>query len=631
MKLKIKLTLLLFILAGGAVITKAFYVSIINRDKLIAYSNSQFVRTQKIYPKRGRIYDRNMNPLAINIRKYNIFTIPKNGKHDYMSLKKLAKVTEIISYKDILKKIKGRNKYTWLARKVDLTENEVEKIKQLKNIFIEPEDSRFYPNHEVAGQILGFVGVDNEGLGGIEFEFNKRLKGKPKIRKYYRDAKGRPVKITEAKVESEIEHITLSIDKDIQASVENFLKQGIKKHKAEGGGAGVIDAETGEILAVANYPFFDPNHISRKNQKRRVSFITDPIEPGSVFKTFTIASAMENNIVKSDTSYFCEQGKMKIGTHWINESDSSHKFEWLTVEDILKYSSNVGTTKIAFETGYPVLKKTLQKLNFGEKTGVEYPGESRGIFTKENKIKPIRLSNISFGQGIATTGIQILSAYAAIANGGYYIKPTLLKRDKKKIKRRKVFKIETTKELTRILTAAVEDGTGTNAKLLHFTIAGKTSTAQRASSDGGYEGYISGFVGYPVDTKKKFVVFVYVDNPKDGYYGNTVAAPIFNKITKSIILKNKEYQNLNTVTYSANDSSIDKVSMKSSGVKKYEQGIMPNLIGLDKRTAQNILSSMNIDFNMSGYGVVIKQSPESGTKINQKTLIELVFRAPSYE
>lgn len=630
MKRKITVTFSILMLMFLTVMAKAFYVQIINKDKLIAYSESQTVRKTKIYPKRGYILDRNENPLAINVQKYNIFTFIKNKKKLKSELTKLKNIIPKLNYEKILKTIEKRSKFTWIAREINLSDEQIEKIKDFESITIESRSSRFYPNHELLAQTLGFVGIDNDGLAGIEYEFNEELKGEPVIHKYFRDAKGRPIKNKSADIHKRAQDIVLSVDKDIQASLEEYLKEGVKNHNALRAGAAVMDAQTGEILAIGNYPSFDPNHKQKTNKK--LAFITDPFEPGSVFKTLTVASALENNIVTEDTNFFCERGKYRVGNHFITESDNDHNFEWLSVRDILKYSSNIGTTKIAFDLTYPTLKKTLDKLRIGRKTGIEIPGESRGILDKDENIMPLRLSNISFGQGVATTGIQMLSAYAAIANGGYYVQPTILKvKDPKKVKREKVFSKSTTNSLTRMLIAAVDEGTGMNARVKHFTIAGKTSTAQRVDNAGGYKGYIPGFIGFPVNVDRKFVIFVYVDNPTEkGYYGNQVAAPIFQNIAKTILYKNK---NLNSLAkFNKNTkTNLDNIHIKYSARRKIVKGTVPNLVGLDKSSAFKILDSLGALYNHSGFGIVKEQFPEAGTKLTKQTLVKLKFEAPSYE
>lgn len=611
------------------VLGKAIYVQVINRDKLIAYSESQIVRTSKVYPKRGHILDRNENPLAINVRKFNLFTFVKDEELLQKELYELDEIVPEIKVKKIIEKSKKRKKFTWIARNIELKSDQIKKIKKFKSITLESKSSRFYPNHELSAQLLGFVGIDNDGLAGLEYQYNDKLKGEPEIHKYLRDAKGRPVKFESADLDKRAEDIVLSIDKDIQASVEEFLKEGVEKHEANSAGAAVMDVNTGEILAMANYPSYDPN-FARGSSNRKLSFVTDPFEPGSVFKTLTIASAIEHNIVREDTSYYCERGKFKVGNHYINESDSNHVYEWLSVTDILKFSSNIGTTKIAFDLTYPALNETLKKFHIGKKTGIEIAGESRGITVNDENISPLRLSNISFGQGVATTGIQMLASYAAFANGGYYVKPTILKvNSESDIEKEKIIKKSTAKSIEKMLAAVVEEGTGGNAKVPGFSIAGKTSTAQRVDSKGGYSGYVPGFIGFPVGIPNNFVVYVYVDNPKKGYYGSTVAAPIFQKIVKKILYKDKNYTRL--AKSSVKNNTIDTISLKYSGRRRIKKGVSPNLIGLDKTSAFKILDSLEVKYDHTGFGVVNTQNPEPGTAISSSTIMKLNFKAPSYE
>ena len=412
----------------------------------------------------------------------------------------------------IIEKLK-KKKFTWLYRNIRINEKKINEIKKITNLFIEKSPKRFYPNHELLAQTLGFVGVDNNGLSGVEYAFNKELEGEKQVIKYFRDAKGRPVKLKSVDQGKKPKDIVLSIDKEIQALTEKYLKEAVVKHDAVKGGVIVMNPDNGEIMAMANYPTFDPNKINTSKPKdRKLSIITDPFEPGSTFKVLTIASALENNIVRPDSNYYCEEGKLKVENHIISEAESRKKFEWLSVEDIIKYSSNVGTTKIAFDLTYPKLKKTIDNFHFGKKTKIELPGESRGIYkTEQENVRPLELSNISFGQGIATTAIQMATFYSALANGGYLVEPTIIKgkkQDKKKVLSKKVIS-----KINSMLVKAVDEGTGGNARISFVDIAGKTSTAQKAVN-GRYTSYIGGFIGYPINTRTKFVIYSYIDGPQ---------------------------------------------------------------------------------------------------------------------
>ena len=637
MKNRIFFSFLVFCFLFAVVISKAFYIQVVNKQKLLAYAKSQFIREVKEYPNRGNIMDRNGSPLAINVHVYNLFTIPKNKDVEfYNQLKGLSKIVPELPYAKLKGLVQKRTKYTWLARKLRLNENQLARIKKLEGIFLESHSERVYPNRELMAQTLGFVGVDNTGLAGIEHSLNKELKGEPQVVKYIRDAKGRPIKYETRASDLVAEDVHLSLDKDIQGALESYLKDSVEHHKAFRGGAAVMDAETGEMLAIANYPTFDPNKVSQYPlESRKLAFVTDPFEPGSIFKTITIASALEHKVAKPETKFFCEGGKMRVQNHWISEAETHEKFEWLTVGDILKFSSNVGTTKIAFALKYPNLRETLDKFKFAQKTGIEVRGESKGIlsFKAKDKVRPLSLSNISFGQGVATTAIQMMRAYATIANGGYLVKPTLIRQDGPQIKEEnRIISAKTSAQVTEMLVKAVSEGTGTSAIIPHYEIAGKTGTAQRVSPRGGYEGYIGSFIGFPVNVNKKFVVMAYIDHPTaNGYYGGVTAAPIVKKITQYILYKKKDFAQFAKYDEKSNKVNMDTVqSQQASPQKVFAPGYMPNFMGLDKSSAISLAESRSIEIETNGFGVVTKQSVPPGTPLAGNSNLRLQFEAPTY-
>lgn len=637
MKNRIFFSFIVFCFLFAVVVSKAFYIQVVNKTKLIAYAKSQFIREVKEYPNRGNILDRNGSPLAINVHVYNLFTIPKNKNTEfYQQLKTLSKIVPELPYNKLRGLVQNRKRYTWLGRKITLSEEQLKKIKKLDGIFIESHSERVYPNRELLAQTIGFVGIDNTGLAGIENSMNAELKGKPQVVKYIRDAKGRPIKYETKASELVAPDVHLSIDKDVQGALESYLKDAVVNHKALRGGAAVMDAETGEIIGIANYPTFDPNKAtSFPLEHRKLAFVTDPFEPGSIFKTLTIASALENKIAKPETKFYCEGGKMRVQNHWISEAETHEKFEWLTVSDILKFSSNVGTTKIAFAVKYPKLRETLDKFKIAQKTGVEIKGESKGILSYKatDKVRPLSLSNISFGQGVATTAIQMLRSYAAIANGGYLVKPTLLKSEKSQlVPENRIISEQTATELTKMLVSVVHDGTGGNAKIPHYEIAGKTGTAQRVAPTGGYSGYIGSFVGFPVNVNRKFVVLAYIDNPTDnGYYGGATAAPVFKKITQYILYKKKDFAQFAKYDEKSNTKNLDEVhTQQASTTKFFAPGYMPDFSGLDKASALQLAEQRNITLEMNGFGVVTKQSVTPGSVVSGATSLRLQFEAPTY-
>ena len=629
-KKRVQFVFIIFCVSFLLIWGKAFKLQIVDRKGLLTRSSNQIFREVRSYPQRGHIYDREGNPLALNVQTYSIFTIPKKGKYD-KSYRKLSGIIPQISYRKIERSIRKRNRYTWLARKVELTEEQVDKIKKLKGIYIDAVPKRFYPNQELAAQILGFVGIDNIGLSGLEYLYNEELKGKPQVVKYVKDAKGRAIKFKSQQLGDDAKDLHLSIYKDIQSVAEKALKDAIKKSRALKGGIGVMNVNTGEIWAMANYPTFNPNRVKRsKARNRKLPFISDPFEPGSLFKTFTVASALEKKVVVPSTSYYCKEGKIIVDGHEINEAESNKDYEWLSVTDILKYSSNVGTVKLAFDLKYPKLRDTLKTLGIGRKTGIELPGESRGIFNDAKKVTQLRLSNISFGQGVATTGIQILSAYASIANGGYKVVPTIFKEDSQQVLAQRVLSEKTASQLKKMLIDAVEKGTGQNAMIQYFKVAGKTSTAQKPDKSGGYDGHIAGFVGFPININDNFVIYVYVDKPEGKYYGNQVAAPVFKEVAQYILYKRKHFNR-----YAINedhDIKTDVVKKKESSLEsRGVKGKIPNFKGLDKKSSDLLASKFGIDIEHIGMGVVHKQSPRPNKAVSKNTIVILYHKPPEHD
>jgi len=340
-------------------------------------------------------------------------------------------------------------------------------------------------------------------------------------------------------------------------------------------------------------------------------------------------------VAKAETKFFCENGKMRVQNHWVSEAESHEKFEWLTVGDILKFSSNVGTTKIAFSLKYPKLRQTFDKFKLAQKTGIEVRGESKGILSyKENdKVRPLSLSNISFGQGIATTAIQMLRSYSVIANGGYLVRPTLLKHEKSQLKpENRIISESTAKKITKMLVNAVHNGTGTNAIIPHYEVAGKTGTAQRIATRGGYEGYVASFIGFPVNVNKKFVVMAYIDHPTaNGYYGNVVAAPIVKKITQYILYKKKDFAQFAKYDEKSNKTNLDEVQMQQAATQKaFAPGYMPNFMGLDKSSCLKLAQEINIELDTNGFGIVTRQSIPAGTPLAGNSNLKIQFEAPTY-
>ena len=694
---------------------RAFFLQIWQREKFISYLNSQVLRTEKSYPQRGGIYDRNGYPLAINKETYALYTFPHHLKDHKKFLASLGEIIPVLTKterRSLFETFKTRKRHTWIVRKIELSSTQLELLKKIEGVYIEKEMSRFYPNGPLALGLVGAVNIDNQGASGIEQRWDQILKGTPTTIRYSRDAKGRPIKSSLVEAGEKSQSLYLTIDKDIQEFLELSLQETIFLNKAEGGGAIVMDSRSGEILGMASYSQFlnnqnqgqNQNQVQRQEHKNEVSsplspsiinfydkyrsdlsLLSSPFEPGSIFKAITIAIALEKKIVQKGTRIFAEEGQLKIGKHTIGEADAKKIPLWPTVTEIMKYSSNIGTAKIAFLIGEKEFKEKLQEFELNEKTGVDLAGESRGILDLKNKWDRLRLATISFGQGVALTPLQMLKFYNAITNEGILVPPTVVRYLEKESlsstlelqsfsqaqietevqnKGKRIFSPNVAKELQTMLIKTVEDGTGLKAQIPYFTVAAKTSTAQKVSSTTlGYEGYIASMAGMPLNVKRPFTVLVYIDAPKGkSYYGGTVAAPLFQKITEYVLYKNQEYEALpgmasdeitkklenHALSESFDDAFVEEslniqVSSAASlwGNEKSSQNpslseikteineiVIPDFKGLDKTQSRKLAQKYNLKILEKGMGLVHSQFPSAGVKYFPGMIIRLYYRSP---
>lgn len=532
--------LLAFIVAG-----RAFQLQVLKRDQLCKLAEGQYKKNIPLVPKRGTIYTRGYEELAVTVEVDSIYAEPDFIKTPKLAAKRLAPVLSL-NRKDLEDHLSSSKSFVWLARKV--TPSTIENIKSLniKGIGFVKENRRFYPNSELASHVVGFSGVDGSGLGGIELAHDAQIKGKTELVRAERDAFGKRTLPMDLGFEDSLtgNSIVLTIDKTIQYSAEKELAEAVRKSGAKGGTAIVMDPKSGEVLAMANYPQFNPNDLSSSSQlalKNRA--IVDTYEPGSTFKVFLLAAALEEGIVKPEDKFFCENGSLELAGKVIHDT---HKHGTLTVREIMKVSSNIGACKIAAKLGKERFYDYINSFGFGAPTGIELKGEGSGIMHPMNTWSKLELANVSFGQGISVTPLQLTSAFSAIANGGYLMKPYLVKdildRDGKVIKRnqpqimKKVISGETASKVTDMLRDVVnEGGTGTLAALNGYEVAGKTGTSQKVSGGKGYTGnkHVASFVGFVPAQSPELVVLVAIDEPVGDQYGGTVAAPAFKAIAKT--------------------------------------------------------------------------------------------------
>ena len=533
---------LIFIIIGA----KSVYLQIYRGFWLSEKAASQYESFLQSSGKRGTIYDRNLRELAMSIDVTSIAAHPLQIVDIQSVAKSLTKILSI-NRKLIIRKLSSDRRFVWIKRQVAPKEAIAVRNLKIDGIDFIPEHNRFYPNKMLASQIIGFTDIDDNGIEGIEFYYDDQLKGVTHKFMVLKDALGRGFD-TEKKIVAKHggNNLILTIDRSIQFITEKALKEAVVEFSAKSGMAIVMAPRTGAILAFAHFPFFNPNSINDFDKKLwRNRILTDPFEPGSTMKIFSAAAAIESGSSSPNSIFFCENGAYKIGKNVIHDT---HKHGWLSLQQIVKYSSNIGTVKFSEATGAASLYRTFRDFGFGEKTGIDSPGETAGSLASFKRWTKIDASTISFGQGISVSALQLIRAVSAIANKGVLMKPHIVQaitdqngRLVKSFGPRKVRRVvskKTARTLTRIMqTAITEGGTGVNAAMEGYSVSGKTGTAQKVDVKGGYAKgkYISSFVGFVPAEKPEIAILVVIDEPDQSHYGGVVAAPAFKNIAHNTL------------------------------------------------------------------------------------------------
>ncbi len=529
-------------------------MQVLPHEKFKVLKEKQFRRVVTLQPSRGIIWDRNNKELAASITSYSLFADPsliENATDVSYKLGSLLKknpksIRRMISDKD--------KKFVWIERKMDEEMKDRISSYKIRGIGFVEESKRIYPNHNLLSHALGFVGQEGQGLEGLEMKYNDALSGNQKKLLVQKDARGRPLIVSGKLFNDQPDglSIQLTIDGEIQHTLEQELRIAMEEHNADSAVGVVMEAHTNEVVAMASVPDFNPNAaLSAPEESRKNRVIVEPFEPGSTLKPFIVAGALREGKLKPNSKYYCEKGFFKVKDRIIKESDAKHRFEWLTASEILAKSSNIGMVKIGFQLGATQTQSILEDFGFGSKTGITLGGDSKGI-VPPGPWREVKLANVSFGHGIATTALQITNAYAAIANGGVLKEPLLVKsvldsqtgerEDFESKTIRRVLSEEQAQTMLLMLTGVTnQQGTAVAARVAGFPVAGKTGTAQKVDPSGkGYlkGAYISSFAGIIPAHQPKYVIYVAVDNPKNKkYYGSEVAAPLFAKVGSYAIRK----------------------------------------------------------------------------------------------
>jgi cell division protein FtsI (penicillin-binding protein 3) len=540
----------LLIVAGVALLwtTAIFgrlgYLQLYRHREYLFRAQRQQQRTIEISPKRGAIYDRNMHALAMSIKVDSAFAIPGELKDKVLAARLLSGVLGVPS--DVMEsRLDSSQNFVWIERKLTPEKTEALNALNLKGVYTQPENKRFYPKADLASHVVGFVDLDEKGLGGIEYALDNQIRGKSEKIVMMADAHQKWFDGAEARRDRGAS-VVLTLDEKIQYIAERELAAAINKTGALAGTVVVMNPNNGELLAIANWPTFNPNAVTGVPAESRTNRAVSALyEPGSTFKLITLAAAFDQGITNPDEVFDCENGATYVAGHKIHD----HKrFGLLTVSDILAQSSDVGAIKIAERLGASKLYDYIRSFGFGAPTGVDMPGESRGILRPLASWSPISIGAISMGQEVGVTPIQLISAVSAIANGGMLYKPhivsevrrgeTVLPRDGLPIEPRRVIQPETAATLRRLMEGVVLNGTGKLARLEGWTAAGKTGSAQKIDPyTGRYSPtqLIASFTGFAPINNPAVAILVSLDSPIGPHEGGMVAAPVFKRIAEQAL------------------------------------------------------------------------------------------------
>jgi cell division protein FtsI (penicillin-binding protein 3) len=533
-------------------VARAVDLAVVRGDSLAQLAARQHRQRVGLVPHRGAIVDRHGEALALSVEVPSIYLRPREFAGQEGRLAALARALGL-PRATVGMRFGSAQPFVWLKRQALPREAHAVEELGLRGVAAVAEPRRFYPHHHLAAHVLGFVGVDSQGLEGLEHQLDAALRGEPVYLEVDRDARGGEMFTRGVeRVAAQGSRVELTIDAAIQDAAERELLRGVSAARAKAGVAVVLDARSGEVLALANVPTFDPNGppaaIAHPRARDRVRnrAITDPYEPGSTFKAVLAAAAVAEGVVAPDELLFCENGRLRVGRWPIRDV---HPHGWLSFAQVIQYSSNIGASKVAERLGAERYHRYLRAFGFGSRTGIELPGESPGILRPVERWARIDLATHSFGQGIAVTPLQMAVAFAAIANGGNLMRPYLVGRvlaasgeilvhNEPRLVRRVVDE-RAARTVTEFLRRAVEEpgGTGGRARLEAYAVAGKTGTAQKASTDGrGYSAErIGSFIGFVPAEAPRVVIAVLIDEPGTSSYGGVVAAPVFRAIAEATL------------------------------------------------------------------------------------------------
>jgi len=542
-------TILLLLSGFGVVLSRLVTLQVLQAAELTAKADRQHQTTVSVEGVRGAIVDRHGKVLAMNLEVPSVYGVPTVLDSPARTARELAPLLHVRS-EDLERKLRQPRGFVWLARKVDPDRRHlVERVSSMEGVGVKMEGRRFYPKGPLLSHVLGFAGMDGEGLEGIERRYEKELRGEKRAIVLQKDARGRavfPKGLSEEPAPAPGHQLVLTIDEVIQYIVEKELEEAVARSRAKSGTAIVLDPGSGALLALAVSPRFNPNAIAGLEPDRwRNRAVADAYEPGSTMKAILAAAAIEEGVMTPTTLVYGEQGRLAVSNTVIHDHE---KLGWMSFAQVVQKSSNVGAAKVGMALGEERLYRYFRAFGFGERTEIDLPGETAGLLKNPKEWGKRTAASVSMGQEIGVTPIQMVSAMAAIANGGILMKPyvvseirdahgLVIKRVLPSAKRR-VISPETARTVTSILEGVVTDGTGGKAAIEGFRVAGKTGTAQkidRRTRTYSTTKFVSSFAGYVPAENPKLAMIVVIDEPNGEAWGGTVAAPVFRRVGEQVL------------------------------------------------------------------------------------------------
>jgi len=632
------LQLFAFLAAWALVVVfRLMQVQIVRHDHYVARAQRQQESTLALNPVRGSILDVKGRVLAESVAAESIYADPQAVTDRRAAAKALAEIDGIgLTAREIDAKLRGTGSFAWIARQLPLEVTARAKKLALPGIYFLEAHRRSYPRATLAANVIGYVGLDGDGLGGIEHSFDAQVRGTPGKVTLLRDAR-RGVYLVGgdgANRPRDGHHVVLTIDSVIQFIAERALQKAVTERHATGGSILIMDPNDGAVLAMASAPTFDPNHfrdaapVAWRNRN-----VQDLYEPGSTFKIITAAAGLEEHLVTPSQVIDCGNGSITIGNITITEHDG-HRYNLLSFEDVIVNSSNVGTVRVGLALGQHRFYDWIRRFGFGQRAGIPLPGESTGLLRRTDKWTAVSPASIAIGQEIGVTPLQIVRAVNAVATGGTLVEPRIIEKivddDGKTVYEPphpapvRVMSEKTAAVLNEILKAVVVRGTGTKAALAEHVVAGKTGTAQKAGR-GGYSAdrYVGSFAGYVPADQPRLVMLVVIDEPHGEYYGGTVAAPVFREVAEATL----RYMGI-PPSIPSRTIGVGRPLLAAFSQPRGSAGpatAVPDLRGLDARAAIARAVASGLTVRAIGSGVVTSQDPQPGGALPVTRRVTLKF------